>query len=105
MKKSATAGKSELTFEQALARLEEIVSRLEAGEEGLEEAIALFEEGRRLSDLCQERLATAQQQIEKLVEKGGASAGSGQAASPLDSQDAPPRAEPRGGRPAVQTEE
>ncbi len=56
-------------FEEALARLEEIVGRLEAGDDGLEESIALFEEGTKLARLCQERLDSAQGKIEKLVEK------------------------------------
>jgi len=68
MTKKTESAKGELSFEQALARLEEIVSRLEAGEEGLEEAIALFEEGTRLSRSCQERLSAAQAKIEKLLE-------------------------------------
>ena len=38
----------EQTFEQALARLEEIAARLESGELALEEAIALAEEGLKL---------------------------------------------------------
>ncbi|NIM07120.1 MAG: exodeoxyribonuclease VII small subunit [Armatimonadetes bacterium] len=69
-KKSGTS-KKELTFEQALDRLEEIVSSLEAGDKGLEEAIALFEEGTKLSNLCQEKLSAAQGKIEKLVEGAG----------------------------------
>jgi exodeoxyribonuclease VII small subunit len=71
MAKEKTAKKDELTFEQALARLEEIVARLESGEEGLDEAIALFEEGTKLSRLCQEKLSQAQMKIEKLVESAG----------------------------------
>ena len=71
MPKDKAAKQSELTFEQALSRLEEIVSRLESGEEGLDEAIALFEEGTKLSRLCQEKLSQAQMKIEKLVESAG----------------------------------
>lgn len=59
--------KSELTFEQALSRLEEIVAALESGEASLEEAITLFEEGSQLSQLCQDRLSATQAKIEKLV--------------------------------------
>ena len=62
---------SRLTFEQALARLEEIVSRLEAGEEELEQSLQLFEEGMRLSRFCRERLSAAQTKLEQLVEKAG----------------------------------
>jgi exodeoxyribonuclease VII small subunit len=63
------AKKTEPTFEEAMTRLEEIVSRLEAGDDSLEESIALFEEGTVLARLCQERLDSAQGKIEKLVEK------------------------------------
>jgi exodeoxyribonuclease VII small subunit len=66
MAKSKTP-KSELTFEQALSRLEEIVAALESGEASLEEAITLFEEGSQLSQLCQDRLSATQAKIEKLV--------------------------------------
>jgi len=71
MAKEKAEKKIDLTFEQALARLEEIVSRLESGEEGLDEAIAMFEEGTKLSRLCQEKLSQAQMKIEKLVESAG----------------------------------
>jgi exodeoxyribonuclease VII small subunit len=56
------------TFEQALGRLEEIVARLEQGEETLESAMSLFEEGMRMARLCQQQLQEAQGKIEKLVE-------------------------------------
>jgi exodeoxyribonuclease VII small subunit len=70
------AVKSEFSFEQALSRLEEIVSSLESGEASLEEAIILFEEGSQLSKLCQDKLSATQAKIEKLV---GAKAGPGEA--------------------------
>jgi exodeoxyribonuclease VII small subunit len=79
MAKKKTDG-IELTFEQALARLEEIVSALESGEEALEEAIALFEEGSRLSQFCQEKLAATQEKIEKLI---GAKEQKGEKQTPL----------------------
>jgi exodeoxyribonuclease VII small subunit len=55
------------TFEEALAELDEVVRRLEGGEVGLEEAVALFEAGRRHLAVCRERLAAAQQRIEELT--------------------------------------
>lgn len=58
---------AELTFEQALARLDEVVARLESGDVGLEEAVGLFEEGQRYLALCTNRLALAQQRIEELT--------------------------------------
>ncbi len=58
------------TFEQALAQLDEIVARLEAGDVGLEEAVRLFERGQALLAICRERLARAQQRIEQLTTQG-----------------------------------
>jgi exodeoxyribonuclease VII small subunit len=54
-------------FEQALARLEEIVNKLEQGELALEEALQLFEEGMNISRFCGERLDEAQRKVEMLV--------------------------------------
>lgn len=65
----------EQTFEQALAGLESVVARLESGDVGLEEAVALFEEGQRHLAVCRERLAAAQGRIDELtaseLPKGG----------------------------------
>jgi len=58
----------ELTFEEALERLETLVQSLEEGDLPLEEAIATFEEGTRLKKICQERLREAERTIELLVE-------------------------------------
>jgi len=60
--------KAEPTFEQALHRLEEIVARLEQGEESLGAAVSLFEEGMKLFEMCEQRLKEARGKIEKLVE-------------------------------------
>jgi exodeoxyribonuclease VII small subunit len=56
-----------LTFEQALAGLDDVVRRLEEGEVGLEEAVVLFEEGQRLLAACRERLSVAQARIDELT--------------------------------------
>jgi exodeoxyribonuclease VII small subunit len=56
------------TFEAALKQLEEIVQRLEKGELPLEESLRLYEEGIRLSRLCQGRLEEAEGRIEVLVQ-------------------------------------
>jgi exodeoxyribonuclease VII small subunit len=60
--------KAEPTFEQALHRLDEIVARLEQGEESLGAAVSLFEEGMKLFEMCEQRLKEARGKIEKLVE-------------------------------------
>jgi exodeoxyribonuclease VII small subunit len=57
---------SELSFEAALKRLEEIVRRLESGEASLDESIELYGEGDRLRQQCEARLQAAQAKIEKI---------------------------------------
>ncbi|HBX42878.1 MAG TPA: exodeoxyribonuclease VII small subunit [Deltaproteobacteria bacterium] len=59
------------TFEEALKSLEGVVAKLESGETKLEESIRLFEEGMRLSALCQKRLDDADRKIELLLRKPG----------------------------------
>lgn len=54
-------------FEQSLERLTQIVERLEDGELGLEESLALFEEGIRLARTAQERLDAAEKRVEELI--------------------------------------
>ena len=55
------------TFEEALARLEVIVARLEQGEVPLEEALGLFEEGTALMRQCSTALDKAEQKVAKLL--------------------------------------
>ena len=61
----------EPAFEEALKSLENVVAKLESGETNLEESIRLFEEGMRLSALCQKRLDDADRKIEVLMRKPG----------------------------------
>lgn len=58
---------SELKFEDALARLEEIVRRLEQGEARLDDALQLFEEGVKLARLCNKELDEAEAKIEIML--------------------------------------
>ncbi|MDD3653729.1 MAG: exodeoxyribonuclease VII small subunit [Desulfotomaculaceae bacterium] len=62
----------EKTFEQAIARLEEVVRELEDGQLSLEKALELFAEGIEQSRICNERLRVAEQRIAMLIadEKG-----------------------------------
>ena len=57
---------AELNFEQALAELEKIVARMEAGELSLEEALATHKRGLELAKYCQQKLEAAQQQVKVL---------------------------------------
>ena len=61
-----------LTFEQAMARLEEIVSILETGEQPLEQSLALYEEGAKLMKKCAAFLDKAEQKVNSLrVDENG----------------------------------
>lgn len=55
------------TFEENMARLEEIVGRLEKGDAQLSESLALFEEGTKLVAACHNELDKAEQQVVKLM--------------------------------------
>jgi exodeoxyribonuclease VII small subunit len=57
---------AELTFEQALKELEQIVGRLETGDEELDKAIQLYERGDKLRQHCAQRLDAAQERIEAI---------------------------------------
>lgn len=54
-------------FEAQLARLEEIVKKMESGEAMLDEMLALFEEGTALVRSCSELLASAEQKVVMLT--------------------------------------
>ena len=58
---------TEPTFEQAMARLGEIVEKLEDGDLPLEESLTLFEEGVKLSKLTHTKLDQAQHKVEQLL--------------------------------------
>lgn len=62
--------KGEMTFEDAMQRLEEVVRRLETQEMSLEESIGLFQEGIGLSKLCQLKLEQAEGRIERVISEG-----------------------------------
>jgi exodeoxyribonuclease VII small subunit len=58
---------AEKKFEAALARLEEIVQELEKGDIPLEKSLKLFEEGVKLSRVCNKRLQEAERKVEILM--------------------------------------
>jgi exodeoxyribonuclease VII small subunit len=66
-----TKEKETLSFEEAMEKLEQIVSKLENGDVPLEKAIELFQEGMRLSHFCSEKLEQVEKKIEMLVEENG----------------------------------
>ena len=72
---------SAMKFETALAELEEIVSKLEAGQVDLEQSISIYERGEKLKAHCEALLKKAEARIEKItLSKDGTAAGT----EPLD---------------------
>ena len=68
MPKKTTAAKIEdLTFEQAFEELEATVAKLEDGDLSLEESLALFERGQRLSAHCSRLLEQAELKVTQLA--------------------------------------
>jgi exodeoxyribonuclease VII small subunit len=60
----------ELSFEEALERLEELVRDLEQGDLSLEDSLERFERGVRLVSRCSERLRSAELRVRQLTEEG-----------------------------------
>ena len=60
---------SEITFEAAMTRLEEIVRALEGGNAPLNTSLALFEEGVSLVKFCNQKLDAAEQKV-KILQRG-----------------------------------
>lgn len=61
----------EMTFEQAMKRLEEIVTQLESGDAPLEKSLALFEEGTKLSAFLSKTLDSAEQKVTMIQKQNG----------------------------------
>lgn len=56
-----------LTFEKALAELEQIVQKLERGDVALEESVTIYERGEALKRRCEELLRQAEARVEKIT--------------------------------------
>jgi len=61
----------EITFEDAMKRLEEIVETLGEGNLSLEDSLKMFQEGMDLCKVCNKKLDEAEYKVEKLMEKEG----------------------------------
>jgi exodeoxyribonuclease VII small subunit len=61
----------EISFEEALGRLETIVQKLEGDELALDQALDFFRSGVELAGLCSGKLLAAQQEVQKIVEGPG----------------------------------
>lgn len=59
-----------MKFEEAIKELEKVVADLESGENGLDESIALFEKGIKLSKQCQKMLDNAEKKVRVLLADG-----------------------------------
>ena len=71
---------AELSFEAALAELEEIVRKLESGDAALEDSLALYERGAALRTQCEQKLKQAHLKVEKIVAQADKALGT----EPLD---------------------
>lgn len=58
---------SEISFEKAFSRLEEILEKMNASTASLDESLALYEEADKLINICSQRLANAERKIEILT--------------------------------------
>lgn len=67
------ARETNMTFERALKKLEQIVHEMEDGQLPLEKAIGKFEEGIRLTRLCTEKLDATEQRIQQLMDENESS--------------------------------
>jgi exodeoxyribonuclease VII small subunit len=61
-----SSGSEEQTFEKALAELEKTVQQMEGGKLTLEQSLAAHKRGLELARYCQEKLASAEQQVKVL---------------------------------------
>lgn len=66
---------SDLSFEEAMAALEQVVGRLERGEVPLEESIALYERGAALRAHCEAKLKDAEEKVELIRAQEGRAIG------------------------------
>ncbi len=62
-----STGKKELTLEQAMTRIEQILQILDNGQETLDESLALFEEGTKLVRFCNEKLQHAKIKVKEVM--------------------------------------
>lgn len=57
---------TDMSFEEAMKALEDVVNRLEAGEVPLEDSIKLYERGAELKAHCQKKLAEAEEKVAQI---------------------------------------
>jgi exodeoxyribonuclease VII small subunit len=62
----------EMTFEEAFAELEQVVTQLEGGSLTLEDSLTLFERGQTLAAACRQKLDQAELKVEQITSEGDA---------------------------------
>ncbi|MCK6257646.1 exodeoxyribonuclease VII small subunit [Fictibacillus sp. KIGAM418] len=65
------AEKNNITFEEAMEKLEQIVERLEEGDVPLEESIELFQQGMALSKVCHSKLQNIEKKMDTIMKDNG----------------------------------
>lgn len=81
MSKEAEKPVEKMSFEEALAALEEVVGALEDGQVPLERSLDLYERGEKLRKHCEDRLKAAEMRVEKIV---AGTDGEARATTPFD---------------------
>lgn len=61
----------ELSFEDAMEKLEEVVEKLEQGDVPLEKAISMFQEGMSLSKTCHDKLNNVEKSMDRILHEDG----------------------------------
>lgn len=74
---------SEMSFEDAMRELEQVVGKLERGDVALEDSIALYERGAELKKRCEAKLKDAEEKVAAITLDG---AGNPTGTTPVDGQ-------------------
>ncbi len=74
---------SEMSFEEAMRELEQVVSQLERGDVALEQSITLYERGAELKKRCEAKLKDAEEKVAALTLDGN---GTPTGTTPVDGQ-------------------
>ena len=77
--------KKELSLEQAMARIEQILHTLDSGQGSLDESLALFEEGTALVHFCNEKLQQAKLRVKEVMAKNESNESEEDLSKPVES--------------------
>ena len=73
----------EMSFEEAMAELEQVVAKLESGQAPLDQSIDLYERGAKLKERCEGRLKDAELRVNKII---ASSDGQAKGTEPFDAE-------------------